>query len=227
MNDCSNADIRDQLPDLLHDRLSTSARAVVVAHVDECVDCRAELELLRGARDVFASRTPHVDIAYVVAALPKPPQRRSGTAGRVGAPAHRRWADWRVAAAVTLLVAGGSSVALLNRAPNSIEAVPTVHSESVSTTTASVTPTVTPAPLANSNSAATTQPTARSTVVLADDQNTGSDAGPDGRFAGLTEAQLQALLDEIDHLQPVPVAEPEPVTIKVNVGTPGSPEELR
>ena len=56
MNDCSNADIRDQLPDLLHDRLSVTARAAVVAHVDSCVDCRDELELLRG---VGGGRAPH------------------------------------------------------------------------------------------------------------------------------------------------------------------------
>jgi hypothetical protein len=227
MNDCSNADIRDQLPDLLHDRLSVSARAVVVAHVDACVDCHAELELLRGAREAFASQTPRVDIAYVVGALPKPPQRQAGTIGRVGVPAHRRWADWRVAAAVTLLVAGGSSVALLNRAPNSVDGVSTVRSESISTPTPPAAPAVTPAPSANSNSSAPMRPAARETVALADDQDARSDAGPDGRFAGLTGAQLQSLLDEIERLQPVPVTEPEPVTIKVNVGTPGTPEKLR
>ena len=227
MNDCSNADIRDQLPDLLHDRLSLSARSVVVAHVDGCADCRAELELLRGARDAFASRTPRVDIAYVVGALPKPPNRGSGIAKNGGAPAHRRWADWRVAAAVTLLVAGGSSVALLDRAPSSPEGVATVRSESISTATAPATPVVTSTPSANSNNAAPTRPAVRETVALADDQDTRSDAGPGGRFAGLTEAQLQTLLDEIDRLQPIPATEPEPVTIKVNVGTPGSPEKLR
>src|SRR4051812_17848426 len=112
MNDCSNANIRDQLPDLVHDRLGMSARAAVLAHVDGCADCREELELLRIVRGALTSNTPRVDIAYVVGALPKRyapaiPARTS----------HRRWADWRVAAAVTLLVAGGSSVAVLTRAP--------------------------------------------------------------------------------------------------------------
>ena len=50
MNDCTNAEIRDQLPDLLHDRLTVSVRDVVVAHVADCADCREELELLRGVR---------------------------------------------------------------------------------------------------------------------------------------------------------------------------------
>src|SRR6185295_1657559 len=113
MNDCSNADIRDQLPDLLHDRLTVSARAVVLAHVEGCTDCRDELELLRGVRGALVAQTPRVDIAYIVGALPKAPART--TAPSVAT--KRRWADWRVAAAITVLVAGGSSVAILNRAP--------------------------------------------------------------------------------------------------------------
>ena len=36
MNDCPNAEIRDRLPDLLHDRLDPSARAAVTAHVATC-----------------------------------------------------------------------------------------------------------------------------------------------------------------------------------------------
>jgi hypothetical protein len=64
-------------------------------------------------------------------------------------------------------------------------------------------------------------------ITAADDQDTKSDAGPDGRFGGLTGAQLKALLDEIDHLEAVPVTEPEPVIIKVNVGTPAPLPELK
>jgi hypothetical protein len=65
MNDCPNAEIRDRLPDLLHDRLDVSTRAAVMAHVDDCVDCRAELELLKGVRGVMVARTPRVDINYL------------------------------------------------------------------------------------------------------------------------------------------------------------------
>src|SRR5215218_2214702 len=110
MNDCSNAEIRDQLPDLLHDRLDVSLRADVLAHVDDCVDCRSELELLRGVQGVLLQRTPRIDVNYVVQALPKrvtPPLR--------AIPARRIWADWRIAAAVTLLAVGGGSMAVMNR----------------------------------------------------------------------------------------------------------------
>jgi hypothetical protein len=58
------------------------------------------------------------------------------------------------------------------------------------------------------------------------DQDARTDAGPDGRFGGLTEAQLNALLSEIERLEAVPITEPEPVTIKVNVGTPSPLSEL-
>ena len=49
MNDCQNAEMRDQLPDLLHERLAATERAVVMAHLDGCVDCRDELALLRSS----------------------------------------------------------------------------------------------------------------------------------------------------------------------------------
>jgi len=42
VNDCVNAEIRDQLPDLVHERLDASALAIVMAHVDGCIDCRDE-----------------------------------------------------------------------------------------------------------------------------------------------------------------------------------------
>jgi hypothetical protein len=227
MNDCSNAEIRDQLPDLVHDRLSVTARAAVVAHVDGCADCRDELELLRGVRSALAAQTPRVDIAYVVGALPRAPKAAIAPARQSSVVARpRRWADWRVAAAVTLLVAGGSSVALLNRAPtapsapHSVAEVPAPAPAPVNT------------PLANSNSTVPA-PKAASTVVasadVAGNQDASADVGSDVRFAGLSGAQLQTLLSEIDRLEAVPSTEPEPVAIKVNMtssNTPNIPEGI-
>src|SRR5215208_1204653 len=110
MNDCTNAVIRDQLPDLLHERLDMGARATVMAHVGDCVDCRDELQLLRDVQDMIARRTPRVDVNYIVGALPKAPNRAPLRVER----ARPVWADWRIAAAVTLLLAGGGSFALMN-----------------------------------------------------------------------------------------------------------------
>jgi hypothetical protein len=220
MNDCSNADIRDRLPDLLHDQLDAAARAVIVAHVAECVDCRDELELLQSVHKTLIARTPRVDIAYVIGALPKAPARRPHIQ-----PARRRWGDWRIAAAVTVLIAGGSSVVVLNRAPSRVEVRAPITDSSA----------IQPAPptLAASESAkgrapaaAPVAPNAAPTTVATADDSTSVDDGPDGRFGGLSNAQMQTLLGEIDQLKPVPVTEPEPVTIRVDL-KPSGPEGLR
>ena len=103
MTDCPNGEVRDQLPDLLHDRLTPAARAVVEAHVRDCADCQEELAML-GAMRTTLRRAPRVDVAAIAAAIP--PYR---------APAHRSWSGWRVAAAVVALAAGGTSVAVMQR----------------------------------------------------------------------------------------------------------------
>ena len=112
MNDCVNAEIRDQLPDLVHDRLGAAERTVVLAHVESCIDCRDELQLLRDARAMYARGVPRVDVAYVVGALPKAPAAHP-TRELPARPRARTWSDWRIAAAVTLLIAGGAAAIAL------------------------------------------------------------------------------------------------------------------
>src|SRR5262245_6111335 len=104
MSDCENAEIRDRLPDLIHDRLDAYDRATVMAHIEGCAACRDEVELLRAARAMFDARAPRVDVGRIVRALPSPVPARQ-----------RRWVDWRVAAAIVVMLAGGGSVALLSR----------------------------------------------------------------------------------------------------------------
>lgn len=97
MTDCPNAEIRDQLPDLVHGHLDQLSRARVEAHLRECADCRQELALLR--QIVHAAPVVPVDVAGIVAALPAPRARRRLNS-RV----------WQMAAAVVFLAAGGSVV---------------------------------------------------------------------------------------------------------------------
>jgi hypothetical protein len=239
MNDCSNAEIRDKLPDLLHDQLDMSARAVVVAHVATCVDCRDELQLLRDLLGMIEMGTPSVDLGRIVSALPKPPVqvRAVDRTPAVARPAagitaitplasrRRVWADWRVAAAVTLLVAGGSSAVLLNREAAGVSGT------SISTPTVAVSPGV-PTSIARSGNAgsasgASSAPdtmvaassasdvTGQATVATADD-HANADLGNDSRLGDLTESQLQKLLTEIDKLPAVPVTDPEPVSLHVS-----------
>src|SRR5436309_503270 len=116
MTDCPNAEMRDRLPDLLHERLEVSTRAAVLAHVEQCEDCRAELVLLREARVALSSGTRSVDVTaitrVVIDRTRRPPLAAQSTLARARRPS---WMDWRIAASVALLVVGAGSYGLIAR----------------------------------------------------------------------------------------------------------------
>lgn len=201
MNDCQNAEIRDQLPDLLHDRLDATRRAVVLAHVEDCADCRDELELLRSARAMIHAGTPRVDVNWVVGALPLPQPRALRVERR-----RPLWTDWRVAAAVTLLVAGGGSFAVLRQQHDRMPAA--TNAAAVNTAKAGVPARPDSAATGPSQVAPAASPTRDN--VVASEAGLGS-----GRLVDLTEQQLAKLLDEIDQMQATPITDPEPVSLRV------------
>jgi len=206
MNDCTNAMMRDQLPDLLHERLDASARAVVLAHVNECVDCRDEMQLLRDVQRTLAARAPRVDINYVIGALPKAPAPKTVRLE----PRRRIWSDWRVAAAVTLLVAGGGSFALMNS--TSVTPVATV----IDTPSAvAVTPAVTTPVAETANEARTVAAKTATPAEVATSEDPANASVGDSRLGDLNEQQLQALISDIQGFRAVPATEPEPVSIRV------------
>jgi hypothetical protein len=139
--------------------------------------------------------------------------------------------DWRIAAAVTFLAVGGSSVALLERTPSATRAFPDSNivasmqspaaSGSTATGTATGTATVTAQAPADSLGSAPATEVASSDNSAAVDEQAAADVRPGGRFAGLTDAQLQSLLADIGQLPDVPVTEPEPVSIEVNTTSAG------
>ena len=108
MIDCPNGEIRDKLPDFVHDQLDSQRRAEVSAHVAACAACAAEVTLLRELRASLRAAPP-VDVGRIVAALPR--SRRS-----TGASGHRlpERFSWRIAAAVAALAVGGGSAAVWN-----------------------------------------------------------------------------------------------------------------
>jgi putative zinc finger protein len=229
MNDCANAEVRDQLPELLHDRLDAQTRAAIMAHVNGCVDCRTELELLRDVRGMLAAGAPRVDVNWVAAALPKPPRQRPalGVTTSLGATRQRRvWSDWRVAAAVTLLVAGGSSVALLDhgrgidRLPGDTVQLPPVAAAAGSSSSPSASATSAPASANAAPVAASRKPTnaANTQLASADDPTDASDPslGASGRLESLNAAQLKKLLGDIDQIKATPITEPEPVSLRLD-----------
>lgn len=111
MTECTNADVRDRLPDYVHGHLVGAAHAEVALHLATCDACASEVALIR---DVRAALTvaPTIDVQRIASALPAP---RRLTLVDGGAPQRRWFIDWRVAAAVTLLAVGGGSAAILSR----------------------------------------------------------------------------------------------------------------
>lgn len=101
MRDCPKAEMRDALPELLHDTLPSRQEAEVRAHLDGCDACRAELALL--ARVRAAASAPIIPTERIVSALPAY-RRRAPWIRVLGSPA------LRVAAAVVLLAGGASWV---------------------------------------------------------------------------------------------------------------------
>ena len=227
MSECQRAEFRDQLPDLLHNRLSAGDRAAVLAHVGACAECREELALLRVAHRALVMATPRIDTARIVSALPAPPSNvvpiRAGRS---------RWSDWRIAAAITVLAVGGTSVALLNRGNDNGPArtisppvVAITNAPPVASTPTTANPEKTTAAAPTMNVAETEPTVATKTETSADDEMT-ADLGVEGRLTGLNDRQLRTLLNDIGQLKATPVTEPEPVTVKVDPRSSSGADEL-
>jgi anti-sigma factor RsiW len=187
MTDCPNGELRDLLPDLLHDRLAPDARRRVEEHLRTCGACQAELTLLR---DLHASmrRAPAVDASRIAATIP--PYR---------APARRAWAGWRAAAAIVILAAGGTSVALVRR---------DVGVGPADSARVDVRPEVI-APAESSTRVATAPaaPVTSLTPAAASDHAHRELAMASSATSDLSERELSALLKEIESLDAVPSAE--------------------
>lgn len=94
MSDCSNIEIREALPELLHGRLDEVQAAKVREHIARCAECAAELELLERVKQAY-SVTPAVNTAAIVRLLPHPRSRRTFSLGAL-----------RAAAAIIVLLGG-------------------------------------------------------------------------------------------------------------------------
>jgi len=188
MTDCPNVVMRERLPELLHDALNASDRAEVEAHLTECADCAAELGVLRSAHRVLSAvRVPAIDAASIVAALPRP---MAPHAARTVA--RRSRMVFRIAAAVSFISLGGISVAVARSffgdvTPTSVDSLLAGRGESLQ----AVSPVAGAAEAALQASAAVPVLTMHPSVGALDD------------------ADLAALLDELDQLEATPLAEPE------------------
>jgi anti-sigma factor RsiW len=229
MTDCPNGDIRDQLPDYVHDRLNAADRARVAAHVASCPSCAVEIKLLDTARRVLTAAAPSIDTARIVATLPSPPRAvprpaivRSARGVELGVepgvergieprrPAFRV-TSWRIAAAfATVAIAGASMVVI--RGMTGVPASPSVTSPVAVAPPPAV---VAPAPVTQRPVSPQPTPQVHQEMVLADNNV----ALPDGgRIGELSDDDVQSLLDDIDHLDGVPDENPQPAVPALHTG---------
>lgn len=188
LTDCSNIEMRELLPDFLHDTLSPSDRTRVEAHLATCAECAAEHALLKSARRAMAGlRVPRVDTAGIVAALPRPMMPALEHRRTVG---RRSPMLFRLAAAITFISLGGISVAIAR----------TYFGEAPATTVDSV--------MTWRSDPALGAPTlARADTPRAASPAEGLSVHPS--ISDLGDADLESLLGELDLIEAAPLAEPE------------------
>lgn len=179
MNDCPNGDMRDRLPELLHDRLPGATRRDVERHLTGCDDCRAELALLRQLRSAMGA-IPMMDTSVIVAALPAPRARQ------------RRMVGWRAAAAIAAIAVGGTSAAIVRQHVSSVPARTEVAQSVADDTQRGVSS----GALAVGEQATSVESGARELAVS-------------GSTADLSDGELASLLENIETLDVLPSADVE------------------
>lgn len=210
MIDCPNAEIRDRLPDLLHERLDKSTRAAVMVHVDQCADCRAELALLREARVALTSGARSVEVGAIarsVIARTRAPVAVVAPAAASKSRRRRTWSDWRIAASIAVIAAGAATFAVLRSKQETVLLAPAP----VVANTVAVTPP------AVAESARRVHHAAVAPVAAATAQTAELSAG--AGVSDLSDNDLRALLQDLESMDAVTPTDPEPVTVRVS--TPG------
>jgi anti-sigma factor RsiW len=218
MSECLSAEMRDVLPDFVHGQLDASRAADVRAHIADCAECAAEVELLRAVM-LAAPESPKMNVDRIARALPTPTRHgfllhRGGGTGTpltpVVSPAmpHRSriWSHpvVKIAAAVAIVAAGGLSLLVgrdVLRPDTQVgQVAPSIDSGTRSANTA-----LTPAlPVATEPAAPATEPKAPQVAVA-------SSAGISlaGGLQDLSDEHLETLLAEMDQMDGLPAVEPD------------------
>ena len=189
MNDCPDGSLRDLLPLFVSGVLSAPDRTRVASHIAGCTDCEAEVELLRAVNRAYAVNP--VNVASIVAKITTP---RRGV--RTSVPFHRQ-PLWRVAASMTLFIAGTATVLVVRgRVP---EATPAAVAQS----TPRAGGTATAAETTVASTTTTTRTTSSGLLSLGTE------------LSELTDSQLQSLLGSLDGLDSRPQADPTTITTPI------------
>ncbi len=198
MHDCADGQMRDLLPGYVNKTLSAEDHAAVDNHLATCDDCVAEIEVIEAAVRAFAA--PQVNIAKIVKALPATPRsaKRSMFAGTA----------WRVAAAIGVVLIGAGSVFALRGffvpAGTQTQTAAVAPAPAASATLATTEPVAPPAPVAAPIATAAT-----TNAPAASSKHRGTTISFGGGLSDLSDAQLDALMSELDALDSIPSAEPE------------------
>jgi hypothetical protein len=200
MNKCTDNDIREMLPDLLHGALGAGAIERAEAHLASCEECRAELQVLRVVKSaaVFA---PTIDVDQVVRRIP--PYSRIVPAVEV--PARSRLVSWLVAATVAIAFVGVGSMLVTRQgattAPTSVTAtLPSTTIPAELTPVASKTPASGTSPVGIASQLSHTHALA----VAAD-------------VDALSDGSLVQLMSDMNRFDALPATESDPV-ISVDSG---------
>ena len=137
MTDCSNAEMRDRLPDYVNELLSLADAAVVESHIESCDECSDEVALLRA---VLAERprAANINVAAIVTSLPRSHVADRSVRSISSAPSvvgKTSFRSWRSIAAVAILAVGGAATLVAkNGATNSVAVTSRPESTYVATT---------------------------------------------------------------------------------------------
>ena len=201
MNECTDSNIQEMLPDLLHRTLADDARKRVEAHVVTCESCQEDLDVLRMVKSaaVFA---PSIDVDRVVRQLP--PYQKIVPA--IERPASTRVVSWLVAASLALVVLGGGSV-LMIQSKDSRASNPARYSQ-------------VPNQVATGGQATKLSPVESVVVSRPLDKSVAAHPHALALAAdvdGLSDGNLMQLMNDMDGFDALPASEPEPV-ISVDSG---------
>lgn len=197
MSECTSLEFRDQLPDLLHGSLGPDAEVLLRSHLVSCEQCREELELLELGAAAIAIDTPPVNLAPIVAAM-------SAAAGRE--------TDQLSATVQVRRIHAERSASGRTSGDQSFGKMPSVFQKRSATrrrlgTVAALAAVLALAAIGTWN--AVTSDSGSSQQVAAEVAPT-SGLNFSSTLSDLSDEALLALLDDLDSLEPLPAAEPDP-----------------
>lgn len=191
MSECMNDDVREMLPAYIRGDGTNADRARVTAHIADCAECRAEVELLRAAHAMLAA-APSIDTGRVAArviAASRPGARSAEVRSITSAPSWRSPRRALLAAASIAVIAAASLLTLRSPAPDEVATVPV--DRPVAPDTAVVTPEMPP-----SHAPRVVPTPSRSEIVFG------------GGIGDLNDAEVEALLAELEQADVLIGAEP-------------------